>query len=207
MSVTDDSATPTESDEGKTVIDADGEQVGLVVEVAEGTAHIDPDPGVIDRLGARFGWSDGSGDTYPLGTARIEAITGDAIRLRPDRELTFQEKSVAESADHQYAFYGSITYYEDGDEREHTLTREFAVHIDPADRTGEGYPVAELSETHLASVTDGETDTREERDVLEEHTDELVIEIPVDQDRMQEHARIEEFCREWHTEHAPADEM
>lgn len=195
----------TKDDEGKPVIDADGEQIGLVVDVSGETAHIDPDPGVIDRIGARFGWQSESGDTQPLNQARIASITDDAIRLRPEVEVSFQAKQVVDTAEYQHSFYGSSTYYDDT--REHELTREFEVYTDPTHRSEEGHPVADVHERHTASVTTDTTETQgdTDRELLEEHTEELVVEIDPNIDGMGEKSRIEDFCREWHTDHTPSD--
>ncbi|WP_135534193.1 PRC-barrel domain containing protein [Halostella pelagica] len=74
----------TDDDEGKSVVNADGETVGMVTEVRGGTAHVDPDPGVTDKIKSKLGWGDTNEDTYPLQEANVDAVTDDEIRLRRD---------------------------------------------------------------------------------------------------------------------------
>ncbi|WP_336342785.1 hypothetical protein [Halalkalicoccus ordinarius] len=70
-----------DDDEGKTVVNADGEEVGIIAAVEHGTAHVDPDPGVTDKIMSTLGWSDRDEDTYPLQEESVEAITDDEVRL------------------------------------------------------------------------------------------------------------------------------
>lgn len=77
--------TITESDDGKRVVNADGEVVGLVSGVRDGTAYVDPDPGIAERVTARLGWDDVDDEDYPLEPSKIETITDEEIRLK--REL------------------------------------------------------------------------------------------------------------------------
>jgi len=77
--------TITDDDEGKSVVTADGEQVGIVASVEHGTARVEPDPGLTDELKAKLGFGDTDDDTYPLQEERVETVTDDEIRLRDDR--------------------------------------------------------------------------------------------------------------------------
>ncbi|MFC7081640.1 PRC-barrel domain containing protein [Halorussus caseinilyticus] len=72
-----------ESDEGKPVVMGD-EKVGMVSEVEHGTAYVDPDPGITDKIKATLDWGDRGEDTYPLQENRVDAITDDEVRLRSD---------------------------------------------------------------------------------------------------------------------------
>jgi hypothetical protein len=73
----------TEDDEGKRVIDSFGDEVGRVIEVEHGTAHVDPDPGLTEKLKSKLGWGDEEDtETYRLDEDSIEAVTSDEIRLR-----------------------------------------------------------------------------------------------------------------------------
>lgn len=74
----------TDDDEGKSVVNADGETVGMVTEVSGGTAHVDPDPGIADKIKSKLGWGDTTEDTYPLQEANVDAVTDDEIRLKRD---------------------------------------------------------------------------------------------------------------------------
>lgn len=73
-------ATITEDAEGKTVVH-DGETVGIVTEVDHGTAYVEPDPGLTEKLRGMLGWSDDD-DAFPLQESAIERVTDDEIRLR-----------------------------------------------------------------------------------------------------------------------------
>ncbi|WP_276299170.1 PRC-barrel domain containing protein [Halorussus lipolyticus] len=70
-----------EDDEGKSVV-ADGEEVGIVSEVEHGTAYVDPDPGITDKIKAKLDWGERDEDTYPLQEQAVDSITDDEIRLR-----------------------------------------------------------------------------------------------------------------------------
>ncbi|EJN59753.1 hypothetical protein SAMN04487950_3207 [Halogranum rubrum] len=72
----------TEDDEGKSVVGADGEQVGRVVNVEHGTAYVEADPGLTDTIKAKLGWGDTSEDSYPLQEQSVEAVTDDEIKLK-----------------------------------------------------------------------------------------------------------------------------
>ena len=71
----------TEEDEGKTVVDSNGDKIGLVSGVRGGTAYVDPDPDLTDSLKSRLGWGDVDQDDYPLDDSQIEQVTDDEIRL------------------------------------------------------------------------------------------------------------------------------
>lgn len=73
-----------ESVEGKRVIDAEGEKVGIVSGVRRGTAYVDTDPGVADRIMSMLGWDDIDEGDYPLSGESIERITDDEVHLRRD---------------------------------------------------------------------------------------------------------------------------
>ncbi|MFC7189304.1 hypothetical protein ACFQL7_05220 [Halocatena marina] len=59
-----------ESDEGKTVVDPSGETVGIVVDVDNTIAHVEPDPGLTDRIATELGWGDSDEETYHLRVMR-----------------------------------------------------------------------------------------------------------------------------------------
>ncbi|WP_311136939.1 hypothetical protein [Natronosalvus amylolyticus] len=72
----------TESDIGKTVVNANGEPIGMVSAIQHGTAHVQPDPGMTDTIKAKLGWGDTSEDTYPLQVSSIDRVTDDEIHLK-----------------------------------------------------------------------------------------------------------------------------
>ena len=74
-------ATIDEDDEGKTVVNAEGDSVGTVVDVDNNTANVEPDPDLTDELAAELGWGDGDEGTYQLDNDAIETVSDDEIRL------------------------------------------------------------------------------------------------------------------------------
>ncbi|MFA9501202.1 hypothetical protein ACERIM_00300 [Natrinema sp. H-ect1] len=75
----------TDDDVGKDVVNDAGDEVGMVVDVDHGTAHVEPDPGITDSIKATLGWTDSGEDTYPLQEAAVGHVTDDAIHLEGDR--------------------------------------------------------------------------------------------------------------------------
>lgn len=74
--------TITEKDEGKRVVNANGDKIGIVSGVRNGTAYIDPDPGIGETILSKLGWDNIDEDDYPLDPLKIASITDDEIRLR-----------------------------------------------------------------------------------------------------------------------------
>ena len=74
----------TDEDVGKTVLDGDGDEVGIVSAVRHGTAYVDPDPGITTKLKTKLGWEDHEEADYPLQEPSVETVTDDEIRLRSD---------------------------------------------------------------------------------------------------------------------------
>lgn len=72
----------TDDEVGKDIVNADGEKIGMVTEVRHGTAYVDPDPSLTDKLMAKLGWEHTDDEAYPLQKSQIEEITDDEIRLR-----------------------------------------------------------------------------------------------------------------------------
>lgn len=77
---------PTEAEEGKTVVDATGEEVGMVVDVEGDTVHVDPHPSLTDRIKQVLDWGGRDEDTYPLKSDHISRITDDEVQLTVDEE-------------------------------------------------------------------------------------------------------------------------
>ena len=74
--------TLSDDDEGKHVINSDGEKIGRVVSVEGGAAHVDPDPGLTDTIMSKLGWGEQDDqDTYRLESSEIEKVTDDEIHL------------------------------------------------------------------------------------------------------------------------------
>lgn len=74
----------TDDDQGKNVVNADGDTIGVVKEVRGDRAYVDPDPGMGDQIMSKLGWSHGGDEEYPLDSSRIGEVTGDQIRLKRD---------------------------------------------------------------------------------------------------------------------------
>lgn len=75
-------ATFTDDDEGKRVVNANGDEIGIVEHVEAGTAHVDPDPGITDSIRSTLGWGDADEETYSLDDSNVESITDDEVRLQ-----------------------------------------------------------------------------------------------------------------------------
>lgn len=71
-----------ETVEGKRVVNEDGEEIGMVTAVRDGTAYVDPDPGLTEKLTSKLGWADVDEDDYPLPEGSIERITDDEVHIR-----------------------------------------------------------------------------------------------------------------------------
>lgn len=71
-----------EHDVGKTVFDPDGDEIGTVVEVAHGTAHVDPATSRTDRVLSTLGLTTVDEDAYTLEAGDVTDVTDDAVHLR-----------------------------------------------------------------------------------------------------------------------------
>ncbi len=78
------SAMFTDDDVGKPVVNASGDQIGIVSAVEHGTPRIEPDPGTIDTVKAKLGWEEMDEETYPLQEQAVDRVTDDEIRLKGD---------------------------------------------------------------------------------------------------------------------------
>lgn len=73
----------TDDDVGKSVINAEGDEVGIIADVEHGTAHVEPDPGITDTIKAKLGWG-GTDDAYPLQESSVADVTADEVHLQSD---------------------------------------------------------------------------------------------------------------------------
>ena len=71
----------TEDDEGKTVINADGDEIGVISGFRGGQAYVDPDPGMTDKIMSTLGWADVDEEDYALNESQVEHVTDDEVRL------------------------------------------------------------------------------------------------------------------------------
>jgi len=76
-----DNVTLTESDEGKNVVNADGDTIGRVISVGHGKVHVDPDPGLADMIRSKLGWGDADEENYQLDASSIKIVSDNEIHL------------------------------------------------------------------------------------------------------------------------------
>jgi len=74
-------ATVTGSEEGKPVIDANGEQIATVERLEDGTALVDPKSEISPATTRALGWTDHDDDLVPLRQQSIDHITDESIHL------------------------------------------------------------------------------------------------------------------------------
>ena len=79
--VGDERVMPSEDDEGKTVVDATGEEVGMVTDVEGDILYVDPHPSIADRIKTTLGWGEPDEDDYTISPDRISRITRDQVEL------------------------------------------------------------------------------------------------------------------------------
>jgi sporulation protein YlmC with PRC-barrel domain len=75
----------TDEDIGKQVVNSNGKNVGKISGVRAGTAHVDVEAGITDRVRSKLGWGDTDKDDYTLREDRIGEITEDEVRLKSHR--------------------------------------------------------------------------------------------------------------------------
>lgn len=74
----------TTDESGKRVIDSEGTDVGIVMDVEDGTAYVEPNQDLGGELKTRLGWGSDTASTYPLRNDAIGEITDDEIHLREE---------------------------------------------------------------------------------------------------------------------------
>lgn len=72
----------TDHEEGKRVVDHNGDVVGRVTNVHDGQAYVDPDPGITGTIKSKLGWEEEDADDYPLAEHEVEEVNDDEIQLR-----------------------------------------------------------------------------------------------------------------------------
>jgi len=71
----------TEEDQGKTVVNHDGDEIGVISGFRGGQAYVDPDPGMTDKIMSSLGWADVGEDDYALSEDQVAEVTDDEVRL------------------------------------------------------------------------------------------------------------------------------
>ena len=74
----------TEDEVDKTVVDSDGTELGTVVDLHHGTAHVSADQTTVEEMQTRLPQGGIDEDTYALGDESIAEITQDEIVLKED---------------------------------------------------------------------------------------------------------------------------
>lgn len=74
----------TEADEGKIVVNASGDTIGMVSGISRGKAHVDPHPELTGKIKARLGWDTIDTGDYVLDGSKVDIVTDDEIRLQRD---------------------------------------------------------------------------------------------------------------------------
>lgn len=72
----------TDDDVGKSVVNANNDEIGIIAAVEHGTAHVEPDPGITDTIKTKLGWEGTNDDTYPLQEESIDHVTDDHVHLK-----------------------------------------------------------------------------------------------------------------------------
>lgn len=74
----------TAEDEGSSVFDADREKIGVVTEVRDGTAYVEPEPSLTEEFKAKLDWGnhEADEDAYALRAEWIEQVEEGEILLR-----------------------------------------------------------------------------------------------------------------------------
>lgn len=73
--------TISDQDEGKTVLNQNGDTIGMVSSVQGDQMFVNPEPGITDKIKARLGWEDVGETDYVVRASDIEAVTEDEVRL------------------------------------------------------------------------------------------------------------------------------
>lgn len=78
----------TEDDEGKTVVNPVGDEVGIIEIVKDGAAYVNPHPDWSDRIKAEIGWKDDPDMTeQPLEDGHVAEITDEQVYLSQDLQV------------------------------------------------------------------------------------------------------------------------
>lgn len=74
---------------GKTVVDAAGEELGMVTEVEDSgdVMYVEAHPGITEKIKAALDWGDAEEADYPVEATEIRRITDDEVELKGTEEL------------------------------------------------------------------------------------------------------------------------
>ncbi|QRV13816.1 hypothetical protein JMJ58_12725 [Haloterrigena salifodinae] len=74
-------ATFSNGDVGKSVVNGNGEEVGVVTSVEGDVAHVRPETAAVDSVKSSIGWEGVADAAHPLDTDSVREITDDAVHL------------------------------------------------------------------------------------------------------------------------------
>lgn len=74
-------ATISEHDEGKEVLNENGDTIGMVSNVEGDRMFVKPEPGITDKIKMKLGWEDVGEEDYVVRENDIENVTEDVVRL------------------------------------------------------------------------------------------------------------------------------
>jgi sporulation protein YlmC with PRC-barrel domain len=74
------------TDEGKFLIDVEGEEIGVVTEVDpdEQIAYVEPEPGIGEAVIQGFGFGDADDDDIEVPADSVETVTDSELRVKKD---------------------------------------------------------------------------------------------------------------------------
>ncbi|UPV99027.1 PRC-barrel domain containing protein [Halorussus gelatinilyticus] len=76
----------TEADEGASVFDADRQKIGVVTEVRDGEAYVEPDPSLAEEIQAKLDWGSHEADDEAF------ALDSDWVDEREDGEILLRTR-------------------------------------------------------------------------------------------------------------------
>ncbi|QLG49000.1 hypothetical protein [Natrinema halophilum] len=73
------SASLSDDDVGKTVVDVEGKELGIVASVEDGRAYVDPDPSLAEQLLASVGWEGQDDEDYHVTEDMLERVDDEVV--------------------------------------------------------------------------------------------------------------------------------
>jgi hypothetical protein len=77
---------PNSDDQGKTVVDTAGTELGVVTEVDDNNIYVDPEPSLTEKVMSKLGWGDADEDDYVIESDAISRITDDQVVVKKPRK-------------------------------------------------------------------------------------------------------------------------
>lgn len=73
-----------DTDQGKSVMTADGDAVGTIEQVRGSVAHVRPESGLAQNVRQRLGWTKEDEETYQLEKRHVDRIDDRGVHLKGD---------------------------------------------------------------------------------------------------------------------------